>query len=400
MLDNYINKLRFEMKVGLLLFLLAYSITSNAVVLQGDSRQQVLSPTDPKAEKVGLLVVWNNDELSKKSGCSAANISSKYIITAAHCVIDPKTAKQYDNIVYYPKHVSQLTRSPSRVFIKKAYVHSDYLEANKKQISDSNAGSNAYTTSMVENNIAILEAFSDYSQKHVGTMYGWFDIAAVDNYLNNSNIVDVFLRSYPGEKDYGTLWYEACLMKKDSDFTIVSCDTDPGTSGAAVTVMGEKDWQIIGVYSASDTIRITNNVALITPKIRLALKAIFNGTNENGSVFTKLNISTEPFYNFYIENKCYKDIKVALRLQKTDNSWETYESYQIRLNQRTLPAPDSNNTIYYYYATTHDGTQWWGDKENGITKYAFGEERPFYRKVVPKNRPIRWGDYYRQVSCD
>lgn len=388
------------MRVVLALFLFAYSATASAVILRGDSRTQILDPKDSRAKKVGFLVAWNNDEPNKKSGCSASNISSKHIITAAHCVVNIKTAKQYDNIVYYPRHVSQSTRSPSRVFIKKAYVHSEYLEENKRLVKNSSAKSNLSPHSMVKNNIAVLEAFSDYSQKYVGTMYGWFGLASAEDYLNNSNIIDVSLRSYPGDKDYGTLWYEECFMKKDSGYAIVSCDTDPGSSGAAVTVMGEKYWQIIGVYSASDSNKKTNNIALISPKIKTALSAIFNDNTNNNSVFTKLKINTEPFYNFYVENLCHKEIKVALRLQETDNSWGTYESYNIGKNQRSLPSPDSNNAIYYYYAITHDGTEWWGDEVDGITKYAFGLKRPFFRKEVPDSNPIRWGDYYRRVSCD
>lgn len=384
-----------------------FSLNALGVVLRGESRIQIHNPKDYRASKVGFLEVWNNDSPKKKAYCSAANLSHGYVITAAHCVIDITRAKKYDNIVYYPRHVDFMTRSPSRVFIQTAYVPKDYIKGNMRQSFDGNASLSSITNDMIKNDIAILYAYSDRMQEKIGSLYGYYGYSPVPNsYYSGHEFFNISLSSYPGDKDTGTLWYEECLLTLDSRYAgKISCDTFPGSSGAAV--VSSKTSKIIAIMSAEDQIKRVNKVAVITDEIANAIGQVINGNYQN-SLFKRLNINTEKFYYFHVQNKCKKPIRVALRMQKTDNNWITLEMTNIGQNQKNISSFSSNNAIYYYYAETHERKRGsseplksWYDAIDGVVKTAFGRDRHFYRKETSpgKNNAIRWGDWYRVVDC-
>lgn len=389
--------------IGMFMFLLVVQ-AAHGVVLRGESREQITSPKDDRAKKIGLLEAWNNSRPNHRSYCSASNVSKRYLITAAHCVVDIATGKVFDNVVYYPRHVHEKTRSPSRIFIKKGYLLKQYLNENKKLVFDGNASLSAITKPMIENDIALLEAFSDAHQKHAGERYGWFGFQSVPDSVYSQDILDVSMRSYPGDKEQGTLWYEDCyLMHNQGNIGKISCDVWRGASGAAIT-MKKSDWKyakVIAIASAENGKDKVNQVTLLTRPFAEDILAIISRNANAGELFETAYFNTKRFYYFYVQNRCDKEIKVATRIQKPDGNWATYENYNIKKDQRTQSLPGSKNAIYYYFAQSQNGSDWWGDEVNGAKKVAFGENRWFYKKELPKDvGNVRWGDYYRQVTCD
>lgn len=53
------------MKILVVLVTVLFSLDASAVILRGESREQITDPVDEKAKKVRLLEMWNNKEPSK-----------------------------------------------------------------------------------------------------------------------------------------------------------------------------------------------------------------------------------------------------------------------------------------------------------------------------------------------
>ena len=95
--------------LGFLLIMLSLQ-PAKAWVINGDDRMRIVSPGHDEARKIGYL----EGQIGQySSGCIGTNISDKYIITSAHCVIDTDTGKLIKQLVYYPRYVGKKTRSPS-----------------------------------------------------------------------------------------------------------------------------------------------------------------------------------------------------------------------------------------------------------------------------------------------
>ncbi|MDD0852125.1 trypsin-like serine protease [Halobacteriovorax sp. GB3] len=386
--------------LGLLVFLIM-SNSASAIIIRGESRTQVHDPKDARAKKVGLLKMWNNND-SQFSTCTASIISKKHIVTAAHCIINHKTGKRYDNAVYFPRHIDASTRSPSRIFIQEGHVLKTYTKELRKMLFNPNTTLRNINDTMIQNDIAILRAYSDFEQDDVGALYGWYGTKSAPDSLKNEELLDISISSYPGDKKDGTLWHENCYLKGFyNNVGLTNCDVYPGASGSAITIKpeGKKYRQVIGVLSAES--KTENKVALFTEEITNEILNIIRGEEHRNILFEKVNFKTKKSFHIYVQNKCHEDIKVAIRIQKEDETWATYERYNISKDERSTEIASSVNSIYYYYAKSQSSSMWWGDNVDGVRKKAFGEYRDFYRKQISRsNENVRWGDHYRQVSCD
>ncbi|MAF90232.1 MAG: hypothetical protein VX583_00645 [Bdellovibrionota bacterium] len=390
--------------LGFLLIMLSLQ-PAKAWVINGDDRMRIVSPGHDEARKIGYL----EGQIGQySSGCIGTNISDKYIITSAHCVIDTDTGKLIKQLVYYPRYVGKKTRSPSRVFIKEGYVLKDYVEALGNGIPANLKGERNLPYRLKKNNLALLRVFSDKSQKDVGQLYGWYGLGNVFDGFDLNRVYNVSLRSYPADKPLGSLLFEdfCYLMKDYGVIGKISCDTGPGAGGAAVIIKDRQNpraGKVIGVYNTEryDEDQKVNNVVMITPELEKEIANIVTGKPEKNRLFQRVRFDTEQFHYFYVQNRCHKPINVAMRLQLTDNSWRTQEFYDIGYNERTEGTIESNNSIYYYFAKTLDGSMGWFDEVNGKQKKAFGRTEWFFRKeIFRENGQVLWGDHYTIAECE
>ena len=124
-----------DIKTLITIILILITTKLNAVVINEDSREQILSIDNQYSRKVGQIEVWNNDNPEKGAVCTATNLNRRFIITSAHCIINEINNKPYDNIVYYPRRMNIDKREPSRVYIKTGYLMKGY-EIKRKILNE------------------------------------------------------------------------------------------------------------------------------------------------------------------------------------------------------------------------------------------------------------------------
>lgn len=394
------------MKLGsIIIYLLLFLFTanSNAVIIRGESREQLTNTEHKYAKKVGLIVAWNNNS-TKYVSCSASNIDPKYAITAAHCLIDIINAKPYDNIVYKPRYLGIGKVSPSKIFVTEIHVPIKYQKENQKLLFQPTVSLSAITPSMIANDIAVFKIFSDREQKYVGQAYGWYGLQTNKHLFEKENIKDIHISSYPSDKEKHTLWYEECFAISDNRYYNYSnvgktnCDIKKGASGAGIV---DSELYLSGVISAESEETGINNIALITEEMLKEIKNIKSGYFKNNKIFEKINVNTKKTFSFYVKNECNKTVDVAIRFNNSKNEkWEMYISENVKQNERTKELPTSRNIHYSFVARTDDKRSVWHDPNSTYFSNVFGKNRGFLKKKASIEKPYLWGDWESSITCN
>ena len=393
------------MKLGsIIIYLLLFLFTANlnAVIIRGESREQLKNTEHKYAKKVGLIVAWNNNS-NKSVSCSASNIDPKYAITAAHCLIDIVNAKPYDNIVYKPRYLGEGKISPSKIFVTEIHVPRKYQKENQKLLFQPTVSLSSITAPMIANDIAVFKIFSDREQKYVGENYGWYGVQSNKHLFKKEDIVDIHISSYPSDKKKHTLWYEECFAISDnryynySNIGKTNCDIKKGASGAGVV---DSELYLSGVVSAESEKTEINNIALITEGMLKEIINIKSGLSNNNKIFEKIKIDTEKTFSFYVKNQCNKTVNVAIRFKNDKNEkWEIYKSNKIKPNDKTRELPTSKNIYYYFTAKTKDNSLVWYDPNSNFSAKVFGDELRFFKKKASLEKPYLWGDWESSINC-
>lgn len=369
------------MKLGSIIIYLLFLFTasSNAVIIRGESREQLKNTEHKYAKKVGLIVAWKNNS-NKSVSCSASNIDPKYAITAAHCLIDIVNAKPYDNIVYKPRYLGEGKISPSKIFVTEIHVPRKYQKENQKLLFQPTVSLSSITAPMIANDIAVFKIFSDREQKYVGENYGWYGVQSNKHLFKKEDIVDIHISSYPSDKKKHTLWYEECFAISDnryynySNIGKTNCDIKKGASGAGVV---DSELYLSGVVSAESEKTEINNIALITEGMLKEIINIKSGLSNNNKIFEKIKIDTEKTFSFYIKNKCNKTVDVVIRLKNhKNNKWEAYISENVKPNEKTKEIVPSKNIYYHFTALTIKKDLIWNDPNSKYFGNAFGDFSP------------------------
>jgi len=384
-----------DIKTLITIILILITTKLNAVVINEDSREQILSIDNQYSRKVGQIEVWNNDNPEKGGVCTATNLNRRFIITSAHCIINEINNKPYDNIVYYPRRMNIDKREPSRVYIKTGYLMKGYEIKRKILNKKSDKVSRETNTEIIAEDLAILEAFSEMKGLYVGEEYGYYKHDSKK--LKEKEKLKVNISSYPGDKPFGTLWNENCyLTKYNANIGFVDCDLFQGASGSAILYQNK----VIGVFSAESLEYEKNHVTLITKEMEKEINNVIIGEHHLNRMLKKVNFKTQSFNYFYFENKCNKEINGAIRIQNLSGDWSTYLMKNVLSNQRSYSTIENLSKVYYYYARTNDNKKEWSG--NDLFEYINNEEdKKGFIKVEAENHKTgnSYGDWYIELRC-
>ncbi|USD68051.1 trypsin-like serine protease [Vibrio sp. SCSIO 43136] len=389
------------------LFLVLVPMLVSAGIIRGESREQVKDAWSFEvvngvhgARKVGYLTAWENSTPNTVHSCSATLIGKKHLLTAAHCVINIRDAKPFDNLEFHPRKVGKDDYSPTRVFVTSGYVLKDYLKKNKELIFTLTPTLSSIDLGMIRNDIAILEVKNPKSSKGTGDQLGTYGTwrQEFDLSLGSDDIFDMYLLSYPGDKPNATLWYEECYLRHEVyNVALTTCDTYPGASGASVLQYSPKydNYYVTGVVSAQTETR--NVVALFTPELRADFRAIMDGKAQPNGLFAPVKFKTKQFIHVGIHNKCKESVKVAIRYKNAEKEqWRTIGGYLSK--GEVLRSDASNNTFWYYWATSSN-YNWNGDSRQLTFDGDTFDSRERQVKAKKENEQL-WGDTVIDLTCN
>lgn len=381
-------------KIIILIILSLYSLSMNAVVIEKESRIQITSIENQYAKKVGQIEVWNNDNPQKRSACTATNLNKKYIITSAHCIINQITNSPYDNVVYYPRRLNMEERFPSRVYIKIGYLMKGYEVSGEELNNMEITLDRAITSSMVTQDLAILEAYSDMENSYVGDEYGYYRHDSIN--LKNNEEIRVNASSYASDKEFSTLWHEECKVKGTiTNIATIDCDLVSGGSGTSLIYQNK----IIGVFSAEDPDLEKNYVTLITKEMEKEINNIIIGEHFANKMLKKVEFNTELNNYIYVENKCQNSIKAVILVQQ-EGEKRFYLFHKIEPKKISKKVLSNENIEYYYYAESLNKKYVWEGED--IFGYILeGEEAKGLIKAKKTNYRTgeSYGDWYVSLKC-
>jgi glutamyl endopeptidase len=170
----------------------------------------------------------------------AANL----LVTAAHCVYDPEVGRWYDDWVVYPGRKNKNKAPFGACSWERIYVHRKWVTTGRRE----------YDTAAV-----ILDC-------NVGDRTGWYGARQSSGNGFIAGTHEIY--QYPGDKPFGTQWYDAGPWSQVGSFregvatrvapagravngAVYLIDTAPGSSGASVIhAEGPEDYYLTAVHSA------------------------------------------------------------------------------------------------------------------------------------------------------
>lgn len=266
------------------------------VIIGEDNRKRTINHPSELGRSTGLIMA--RDEDGQTFSCTGTILSEKFVLTAAHCVVDLKTRKSLIDIYFIPRTLYKNQMIYGRFPADEVYLPKGYLSYAEG------------TLESIERDIALIKFHSNAKgenlmEKTEGKIGFWGQEEL------HSKIVTTI--GYPGDKrDWTPYREENCEVEKLNEYLhLTSCDVYVGQSGSAIAIYSEeyKKSYVHGVISGENKAHQANFVTMITPLrhdmiMKIATRDFEDISQSNEEEWIRLPSYVSRGVNVMVKNDC------------------------------------------------------------------------------------------------